>query len=173
MFLGKTAVFGAVLFAVTACFFDTDGRPADIDTDAGTDDDAGTPDGGGSTADVSGTVTIADGLNASSYAVGDVHFAFMEQCPSAPPSPAVYFSHVEESLDLSFAGAVRVFAVSGVPTGQSFLWAFLDSNGNADSESAEPDLDDAVSTSCVEMDLGGGELMTDVEITLDFSMIAF
>ena len=156
----------------TACFYDTDGEPADIDTDAGTDDE-GTHDGGGETADVSGTVTIADGLNASSYTVGEVHFAFMAQCPSGLASPTVYFSHVEESLDLSFAGATRVFAVSGVPAGQSFLWAFLDSNGNAGPESSEPDLDDAVATSCVEMDLEPGELMTDVEITLDFSMIAF
>ena len=169
MSLGKTAVLGAILFVATACFFDTDGEPADIDTDAGTDD-GGAPDGGGATADVSGTVTIADGLNAFSYAVGDVHFAFMEQCPSGPISPPVYFSHVGESLDLSFAGAVRVFAVSGVPAGQSFLWAFLDSNGNADHESPAPDLDDAVATTCVEMDLEGGELMIDVEITLDFSM---
>ena len=173
MSLAKIAVFGAVFLSATACFYDTDGEPADIDTDAGTDDDAGTPDGGGSTADVSGTVTIANGLNASSYAVGDVHFAFMEQCPSGPTSPPVYFSYVEESLDLSFAGAVRVFAVSGVPVGQSFLWAFLDSNGNADSESPAPDLDDAVATTCVEMDLEAGELMTDVEVTLDFSMISF
>ena len=169
MSLKKTAVLGAVFFTATACFFDTDGEPADIDTDAGTDD-GGAPDGGGGTADVSGTVTIADGLNASSYAVADVHLAFMEQCPSGPTSPPVYFFHVEESLDLSFAGAVRVFAVSGVPAGQSFLWAFLDSNGNADHESPEPDADDAIATSCVEMDLDSGELMTDVEITLDFSM---
>ena len=153
--------------------YDTDGEPADIDTDAGTDDDGGTPDGGGSTADVSGTVTIADDLNASSYAVGDVHFAFMAQCPSGPTMPTIYFSHVEESLDLSFAGATRVFAISGVPTGHSFLWAFLDSNGNADPESLEPDLNDAVATTCAEMNLESGDLMTDVEITLDFSMIAF
>ena len=173
MFLRKTAMLGAVFFLATACFFDTDGEPADIDTDAGTDDDGGTPDGGGATADVSGTVTIGDGLNASSYAVGDVHFAFLAQCPSGPTTPTVYFSHIVESLDLSFAGATRVFAVSGVPAGQSFLWAFLDSNGNADPELVEPDLDDAVATSCVEMDLESGEIMTDVEITLDFSMIAF
>jgi hypothetical protein len=157
---------------VGGCFFDTDGEPADVgDTDdAGTDDH----DGGGDVGNVSGTVTIAEGLDEGSYAVGDLYLAFLAECPTGIEEVESYGVFVEENLDFSVPGSTRVFAVNGAPAGLSFLSAFLDSNETVEDPTApEPDSPDAVSSTCAEIDLAVGATVSDVEITLDLTMPSF
>ena len=158
---------------LAGCFFDTSGDPADID-DGGTDtgDDTSTSDAGGS-AGLSGTITISAGLNAGSYAEGTVFFAFMEECPSmSNQSPAILFSAAEESMDLSTEGASRLFALNGAPATTGYLWAFLDSNGNADPSAPDPDTDDAIVVDCGDaITLQDGEAATGLTVTLGMSML--
>jgi len=163
-------VFGIAALA-SGCFFDTDGEPADV----GDTDDGGTGDGGsGESGNVTGTVTITEGLDAESYAVGDLYLAFLAECPTGMQEVESYGVFVEEGLDFSQAGATRVFAVNQAPAGTSFLSVFLDSNGTVeDPEKPEPDNPDAVSSTCAEIDLDPGATVTDVEVTLDLTMPSF
>lgn len=154
------------------CFYDTDKDPADVqDTDDGAD---GGGDGGGDTGNVSGTATIAEGLDNGSYAVADLYLAFLAECPTGMEEVESYGVFVASGLDFSTPGATRVFAVNDAPAGLSYLSAFLDSNGTVEDASApEPDNPDAVATSCAEIDLPAGGTLTDVEITLDMTMPSF
>ncbi|MDD5309746.1 MAG: hypothetical protein PHU25_20710 [Deltaproteobacteria bacterium] len=170
------ATFTATLLGA-GCFYDVDRSKipdADASTDTGTGTDArdsGAGDGGAA-GDVSGTLAIADGLSAASYASGTVYFSFLAACPTGLDTPAVYASFAIEDMDFTTAGASHPFAFTGVPAGTSSLFAFLDADGNADAEAPQPDTGDPVTyTSCAEVDVPAGGIASGVSLTLDFSMI--
>jgi len=170
-----TALAVVVLVALhaSACFFDTDGEPVEQD-DTDTGDGGVGPDGGDDVGNVSGTVTIAEGLDDGSYAVGDLYLAFLAECPTGIQPVESYGVFVEEELDFTTPGATRVFAVNGAPAGVSYLSVFLDSNGDVEDPTApEPDNPDAVSTTCAEVDLDPGATVADVAVTLDMTMPSF
>jgi len=142
--------------------------------DAGdTDTDTGVPDAGGDTGDVAGSVTIADGLDASAYVVADLYVAFLDGCPSMTnPDPVVLFRRVVEGLDYSAPGTTHAYAANGVPAGTSYAWAFLDVNGNADSADPAPDAGDAIATTCFEVILESGGVVQNADVSLSMIMPA-
>jgi hypothetical protein len=167
----------AATLVSTGCFYDPDRSKipdADASTDTGTGtgpQDSGEGDGG-APGDVSGTLAIADGLNAASYAKGTAYFSFVAACPAGPDTPEVFASYAVENMDFTTAGASHPFAFTGVPSGTSYLFAFLDANGNADAQSPEPDTNDPMTfTSCAEVNVPENGTVSDVSLTLDFSMI--
>ena len=163
--------FACALLA-QGCFYDVDRSliPAD---DAGTDtspDGSDPSDGGDAVGDVSGVVTIGNGLDAASYSVADLHLSFMAECPTGLTPPETHAQLVVESLDFSQPEASHAFAANGVPAVLSYLWGFLDSNANADPEEPAPDAGDAIATTCAEVDLGPGEVIEGVDLVLDMTM---
>jgi len=175
--LAAAAAVAICVATPTGCFYDTDQDPADVgggdtDTDADTDADGGGD--GGDTGDVSGVASIAEGLDAASYAVADLYLVFMEECPSLTNmSPTVYASYLIEDQDFSTAGASHAFAVQEVPAGQSFLWGFLDNDGSvADPEEPIPDGGDVMVNmgECFEVSLEAGGVVTDASLTLSYPM---
>ncbi len=167
---------GELLLAlfVQGCFYDIDrskitNEDAGVDLDSDTDTDSN-GDGGEGAGDVSGTVTIVAGLDSASYGIADFYLSFLAECPTGPVILESYATFVEEDLDFSQGGATHVFAVQGVPTAPAQLWAFLDSNNNADTEAPSPDVGDAITTTCIDVDLSAGEILVGIELTLDMTM---
>ena len=151
------------------CFYDVDrSLIGEGDTDTSTAD-AGPGDGGGETGDASGIVTIAGGLPAASYAVGDLYLSVMAECPTTQ-AVETYLIDVVEGLDFSYEGAAHAFALHGVPEGVTFLGALFDADGDADPEAPEAGSGDVVTMECAEIDLAAGEVVTGLELTLSYAI---
>ena len=157
---------------VQGCFYDVD-RSLIPEDDAGTDSatDGGDPtDGGDAVGDVSGVVTIGNGLDTASYAVADLYLSFLAECPTGLTPPESYANFVVEDLDFSQPEVSHAFAVHGAPAVQSHLWGFLDSNASVDPGEPAPDVGDAIATSCAEVALGPGDVIEGVDLVLDMTM---